>query len=193
MVLMESTIGYSHCPLVEIDGDARVIWMNGLAHERLRDHPGLVVAAGRLRARRRDRNTALRDAARWADRQLESQAPLNLMPDQARLVLLGEDDADGPLHCWVFLKDAKIVVSFDDADRITRCLATAAEAYRLSPAQARLARRLSEGDDLAAAAAALGVSVNTVRTQLQRIFDKTGVRSRAALIRALLGVDCPVQ
>ncbi|CDZ40640.1 Hypothetical protein NGAL_HAMBI1146_39810 [Neorhizobium galegae bv. officinalis] len=32
---------------------------------------------------------------------------------------------------------------------------------------------------------------SVLRTQLQRIFDKTGVRSQAALVRSLLSVEAP--
>ena len=69
----------------------------------------------------------------------------------------------------------------------------AREVYGLSPAQVRLARLIVDGQDLAAAADLLGVSVNTLRTQLQRIFDKTGVRSQAALVRALLSAEAPTK
>jgi DNA-binding CsgD family transcriptional regulator len=37
------------------------------------------------------------------------------------------------------------------------------------------------------------VSVNTLRTHLQRMFDRTGVRSQAALVGALLSVEMPTK
>lgn len=55
-------------------------------------------------------------------------------------------------------------------------------------------RRLNpglRGSIAIAAGLTLAVSVNTLRTQLQRIFDKTGVRSQAALVRSLLSVEAP--
>jgi DNA-binding CsgD family transcriptional regulator len=55
----------------------------------------------------------------------------------------------------------------------------------------RLAERIVAGEELPAAARTLGVSVNTVRTQLQRIFDKIGVRSQPALVRVLLSIASP--
>ena len=76
---------------------------------------------------------------------------------------------------------------------VARRVELAAEIYGLSPAQIRLARLIVDGHDLAAAADALGVSVNTLRTQLQRIFDKTGVRSQSALVRALLSAEAPAR
>lgn len=48
-----------------------------------------------------------------------------------------------------------------------------------------------DGHDLMDAAELLAVCINTVRTQLQRIFDKTGGHSQAALMRTLLSTDPP--
>lgn len=50
--------------------------------------------------------------------------------------------------------------------------------YGLSPAQTRLAHLIVDGQNLNEAAEVYQVSVNTLRTQLQRMFDKTGVRSQ---------------
>src|SRR6185436_14867440 len=96
---------------------------------------------------------------------------------EIRAVPLGEDESEAPLFAWVVLEDGRVFVSFDDAGMLARRVSFAAELYGLSPAQTRLARHLVDGRDLAGIAAASGVSVNTLRTQLQRIFDKTGARS----------------
>lgn len=193
MVMMESSVEEANSPLIEVDIDARILWTNRLARERIRGHPGLLSDAGRLRARRRDRDAALRDAIRLAFEELQSQRPLNVVPKQAWAVALGEDEAGVPIHCWVLLEDGKTLVSFDDAAMVARRITGAQEVYGLSPAQVRLARLLVDGHDLSAAAELLGVSVNTLRTQLQRIFDKTGVRSQAALVRSLLSADAPTK
>jgi DNA-binding CsgD family transcriptional regulator len=50
-----------------------------------------------------------------------------------------------------------------------------------------------DGKDLAAASALLGVSLNALRTQLQRIFDKTGARTQTVLVRALLSAEAPIK
>lgn len=191
MVMMESSVEEATSPLIEVDADARILWTNRLARERIADHPGLVNAAGRLRARRRERDAGLRVAVRMAFRELQSQRPLNVSPKQAWAVALGEDAAGMPLHCWVLLEDGKALVSFDDAATVAGRITDAQEVYGLSPAQVRLARLLVDGYDLAAAADLLSVSINTLRTQLQRIFDKTGVRSQAALVRSLLSAEAP--
>lgn len=58
--------------------------------------------------------------------------------------------------------------------------------FGLSPAEARLATRLADGDGLDEAAQLLGISRNTVRSQLQSIFAKTGVNRQGDLVRLLL-------
>ncbi|CAN7649729.1 helix-turn-helix transcriptional regulator [Rhizobium sp. LjRoot254] len=186
VVMMEGTVERANLPLIEVDADARILWTNRLAQERIRGHQGLAVAAGRLRARQREHDPALREAVRTALRELQGQTRLILSPKQAWAVTLGEDAAGVPMHCWVHLEDGKALVSFDDAETIARRIDQAREIYGLSPAQIRLARLIVDGHDLAGAAEILAVSVNTLRTQLQRIFDKTGVRSQAALVRSLL-------
>jgi DNA-binding CsgD family transcriptional regulator len=191
MVLMENTAEEASFPLIEVDANARVLWTNGLARSRLDDHPGLIVAAGHLRTRHRERDAALRDAVRLASSELQSQRPLNVVPKQAWAVALGDDPMGLPMHCWVLLEDGKTLISFDDAQTVTRRIAGARDVYALSPAQVRLARLIVDGHDLAAASVLLGVSVNTLRTQLQRIFDKTGARSQSALVRTLLSVEVP--
>ncbi len=57
--------------------------------------------------------------------------------------------------------------------------------YGLTRAEVCLCEALLAGQSLAEAAIALGVSRNTAKTHLARVFDKTGVRSQMALLRLL--------
>jgi DNA-binding CsgD family transcriptional regulator len=58
-------------------------------------------------------------------------------------------------------------------------------AFGLTPTEALVAARIFEGEGLRPAAEALGMGVTTARTHLQRIFDKTGTRKQAELVRML--------
>lgn len=58
--------------------------------------------------------------------------------------------------------------------------------YGLTPAEARLAIHLANGEDLRAAADALGIAYTTARVQLSAIFRKTGTNRQAALVKLLL-------
>jgi DNA-binding CsgD family transcriptional regulator len=58
--------------------------------------------------------------------------------------------------------------------------------FGLTPAEANVASEIIRGDGREAAAARLGISVSTARTHLTNIFEKTGARRQAALVRLLL-------
>jgi DNA-binding CsgD family transcriptional regulator len=60
------------------------------------------------------------------------------------------------------------------------------ELYALTAGEARLAAWLSQGKSVDAAASAMGISVNTARAYLKRIYGKTGVRRQPELVRLLL-------
>ncbi|HWG59212.1 MAG TPA: helix-turn-helix transcriptional regulator, partial [Candidatus Acidoferrales bacterium] len=58
--------------------------------------------------------------------------------------------------------------------------------YGLTKHEASLADLLLQGSDLREAAEKLGVSMNTVRTHLRLIFEKTDTHRQAELVRVLL-------
>jgi DNA-binding CsgD family transcriptional regulator len=58
--------------------------------------------------------------------------------------------------------------------------------FHLTPAEARLASFLANGVSVEDAAAQLGVTRNTVRTQLQAVFAKTRTNRQGDLIRLIL-------
>jgi DNA-binding CsgD family transcriptional regulator len=58
--------------------------------------------------------------------------------------------------------------------------------YGLTPGEARFAASLLQGKSVEEAAAAMGITVNTARAYLKRIYQKTGVRRQPELMRLLL-------
>ncbi len=68
-----------------------------------------------------------------------------------------------------------------------------AELYSLTEAENRLVFQLLEGRSLTDAAVRLGLSRNTVHSQLASIFQKTGTRRQSELLRLLLGGIAPVR
>lgn len=58
--------------------------------------------------------------------------------------------------------------------------------FGLTPAEARLARAIAAGESLESYAAAAGVGLSTVKTQLRAVFDKTGTQRQAELARQLV-------
>jgi DNA-binding CsgD family transcriptional regulator len=61
-----------------------------------------------------------------------------------------------------------------------------ARLYSLTPAEAGLAESLVRGVGLAAACEARGISVNTGKGYLKRIFDKTGARRQSEFVAMVL-------
>ena len=60
-----------------------------------------------------------------------------------------------------------------------------AELYELTPAEEKLLDLILDGSGLFEAAEQLGVSRNTARTHMKRIYAKTGTRRQAELVRRL--------
>jgi len=60
------------------------------------------------------------------------------------------------------------------------------EDFGLTAAEAGFTREILKADGLRAAADRLGISLTTARTHLARVFDKTGTRRQAELVRLIL-------
>jgi DNA-binding CsgD family transcriptional regulator len=85
---------------------------------------------------------------------------------------------------------------FDGGPRVMVCVTdpeadvrppeeTLRELFGLTRSEAKLALALSGGDSLSEAAQRHGVSLNTARVHLSRVFDKTGVNRQGALVALL--------
>jgi DNA-binding CsgD family transcriptional regulator len=107
--------------------------------------------------------------------------PENLHPLSALIFHLStgvEERADDGAFYLVFISDPDhgIAISRERLERI----------YGLTPAEARLAAMIGEGGHLKTVAAQLGITSETARTHLKRIFSKTTVATQADLVRLLL-------
>lgn len=191
ITVMQRAIDHETCPLIEIASEKNVLWMNASAHAQIASHPVLIISGGRLRARARAHEASLQAAVDWAISQLHVDMSASPLKRLARAVILGEDDNAAPLVCWVLVEDGKILVSFNDDQMLKRRVAAAQGIYGLTAAQAQVAQLLAQGHDPSLAAEKLGVSINTVRTHLRRMFDRTGAHSQSALVGLLLSAEAP--
>jgi DNA-binding CsgD family transcriptional regulator len=182
-------------PLIQVDAKGKVITANSFATRRLPGHPGLMISAGRLRARNRAADRALQAAFVWAAGATGYGKRVFLRASSmgGAVPVLEEGPGEAPvILCWVTPADGMILVTFDDHVVAERQTEAAGRVFRLSRGQVQLAKLLMSGHDLATAATALSISINTARTQLQRTFDKTGVHTQSALIRVLLSIVPPL-
>lgn len=188
-------VGTFVCPTVRVDRTGAILWMNAAAKSELADHPVLAGDGGYLLARSRADNTLLRAALAATDDLTPVDVRRSGAPTDGVLgaipLVLGEGCADQSHVVWVMYQDQMILVSFNDKEAERKRLSAARTLYGLSRGQARVAASIVEGHDIVKAAELMGISANTARTHLQRMFDKTGVRSQTALVRVLLSASTP--
>lgn len=177
---------------VGLDQKGHVIQPSPAALEVLRDHPFLTVSHGRIRAHRREWDMALQEAIAQAARHhgwFETHKFARDTGGPADYpVILGQTDEGGIAVVHVSIRDCLTFVRLD-ADRILeRRLGFAQTVFGLSDGQLRIAHQIALGKSLKGAALKIGISINTARTHLSRLFEKTGVNTQAALVRMLLSV-----
>lgn len=80
----------------------------------------------------------------------------------------------------------RLITIFDPTRREENIRNLIIAAFRLTPAEFRLAEQVLTGASPRQAAEALGVTIHTVRTYLKRLYHKAGVKTQAGLVRALL-------
>ena len=178
-------------PRIELDADGGVISVNALARERLAAHPGLTVSGNRPRARNRAYDAGLQTAIRRTRKHLSTNLRRGFLDEQVLVVPLGEDENGHPDFCCVTPEQERVLISFDDTYLLRGRLERARVTFALSPAQLKLAELLASGHDQASAARELGISVNTVRTQVRRMFEKTSTHNQSSLVSQLLSVPGP--
>lgn len=86
---------------------------------------------------------------------------------------------------WPGAPSAAILIS-DRGDIVELPARAVAELYGLSPAETTVAIEVARGGGLAAVAARLGLSRNTVKTHLSHVFEKTGTNRQMELARLFL-------
>lgn len=74
----------------------------------------------------------------------------------------------------------------DPEDTVPDLHRTLCDLFGLTKAEARLARALVTGGGLKLAAESVGISLNTAKTHLRHIFEKTNTRRQAELVRLLI-------
>ncbi len=109
--------------------------------------------------------------------------------------------AQGP--CFITLMPAPVTSAWRIAEhqQLVLCLITESghsrrvpgatqlmDLFNLTPAEARLARAIARGESVETYAQAEGIQRTTVRTQLQKVFTKTGVVGQRELILLLLAL-----
>lgn len=168
----------------------RMVTMNRAAERLLTDNDGLQAVREGLRAARADESARLQQLV--AEATATSAGP-GLRPTGAlRVSRRGRP----PLQLLVFAVRGfdvdrahpvrAIVYISDPAQRVRPAYDTLRTLFGLTPAEYRLAMLLADGHRPTTVAGMVGVSRNTLKSQLASIYRKTGTSRQAQLVRLLL-------
>jgi DNA-binding CsgD family transcriptional regulator/PAS domain-containing protein len=176
-----------------VDADGRVAFANRYAEAILRSGDGLGQFADGVRADGTEQTRELRRAiaqvaAGGAGRPMAPGCALTLRRASCRGALKLYIASAKSIRESSRGRPAAVVFIADPEQPRAPDPGTLEQLLDLSPAEARLATSLAQGKTLQDCAGEAAVSLNTVRTHLQRIFSKTGVRRQAELIRLIMTV-----
>lgn len=167
-----------------------IVLMNQSARLLIAEHDGLLATQSGLQAEQTIESAALtrtiRQAARTSNGKGFSAGGAVLVSRRTRPPLEIQVSPVRSSDTSLFQKAAVIVFVKDPQNQQRAVGKTLHALYQLSPAESRVALLLSDGRAPREIADTVGVTENTVRSQMKSIFSKTGVRRQGELIRLLL-------
>jgi DNA-binding CsgD family transcriptional regulator len=186
--VMDNSVGGPDAAVIYLERDGTVIWSSSAATALLQTDDDLVIRNGKLRVRDARSNESLQAAIAWA-----ADRDNALLSFRGALPIV-HDAGDGlPMRVWwVIAGDGTIVFTMSASDFNEQRLDAAAAVFGLSPAQKQLAAHIANGKSLPEIADLMGITANTARTHLDRIYEKVGVRAQPALVRVLLSTASPI-
>lgn len=178
-------------PAIEIAQDGYVLWINRAAQSELRSFKGLSISKGKLRASKPSWNAELQNVISGAHNLTgfgEFNRAKSAGGGEVRFpVVLGENEDGALLLCWVKVADGRVYILFGTGSDLSKQVEILQAIYALSKSQSDIVRLITNGLEIAEAAEALGVTKNTARTHLRRVYEKVGVSSQIELLRLIVG------
>ncbi len=177
-----------------LDDAGRILWGNRAGETIAAANDGLCVRGGVLLAGAADENAALHRLIGQAGqtgmgRGLDAGGALALARPSARrplAVLVAPFAAARSEQLMPGRRPAVVVLVSDPETTPQPAPEILAQLYGLTAREAALVVLLLDGLDLRDAAERLGLAMNTVRTHLRAVFNKTGTRRQAELVSLLL-------
>jgi len=171
-----------------------VINLNSAAERIFRDEDGLCMRSRRIAATSSHAERELHHAIQNAvtdehstirkGRSLTCARPSGKRPYVIHVLPSRRRDADEPLR-----QPMAVVLIIDPEDESEPPAALVRRLYGLTESEAEVALRMMHGADLKQIAEELSVSLTTVRTHLQHVFDKTDTHRQAELVRLLAALS----
>lgn len=182
--------------LITFDRQGRLLWMNRAAEAICNQGDGLTIQRGHVTAAVAAETERLHRLIHQAN-ELAGRATV-VRIDDAMLISRPSGRRSyvvlvTPLQAGRRLVDDRhpaMALFVSDPERMPELpAARLMRLYGLTPAEAQLALQLAGGFDLKMIAAAMGKTLNTVRTQLKQVFQKTRTKRQAELMRLLSSLE----
>jgi DNA-binding CsgD family transcriptional regulator len=175
--------------VILVDGAGRPVLLNSRAETIVSQADGIVVDTGGLAAATPTATRQLRDAIAAADRlpalpqRLRLERPSRRAPLLLTVLPVWRLDIELP-----GVTAARVAIMISEADVPPPVNRVAfADTYRLTTRESEVVALIADGHDAQAIASRLGIGTATVRYHVKNLFEKTGVRSQAALLALLRG------
>ena len=179
-----------------VDADARVVMINRSARSVIRGEDGIFLSDNRIAASAADENTELRNTIARIGRMQGRGGSVGERPSQpAQVFSISRPSGTPPYSVFVTPLHPDFTTIGNGTAAVAAVITKPVEPsgllltpilatnYRLTPSETRLARLIIDGHSLKGAAERLGITRNTARTHMKRIYTKIGVHSQADLIR----------
>jgi DNA-binding CsgD family transcriptional regulator len=179
-----------------VDAKARLLFVNRVARALLDARTGLRLEAGALSASNSDEARTLRGlvascavqtaAGTGAGGEIVLQRGSGRLPLDVLVTPIQPETAMASIP-WTFPQRAVAIVLVTDPEiEMQAQVESLRDRFGFTPAETMFALEIIKGDGRQATADRLGITVGTARSHLSKIFDKTGVRHQAELVRLLL-------
>ncbi|WP_448188079.1 LuxR C-terminal-related transcriptional regulator [Azospirillum sp. sgz301742] len=190
----EAALNATPTGVIVVDGAGRILRTNAAAEILLRAADGVRVSAGLLAAAQPRETDVLRRMIRGAvaavSGRSNSESPRGMTLSRAAgrrpLVIHVLSLPGSAAQRFALLAPAAMVTVTDPEAQPRPRESILQEAFRLTPAEARVAIRLAEGMEAKQIAVEHGVSIATVRTQIAAILSKTNTLRQTELVSLLV-------
>jgi DNA-binding CsgD family transcriptional regulator len=172
-----------------VDDCARVVQMNRRARKLVDGSNGLRIKGGKISADEASVEAALQRAITGASSPQDSKrsawcrVTVPAPRGRAAIQILVASMAGGPQAAK---SPQGVVLLIFGTGRLSAEAAVLMDLYGLTPTEALVASRLVAGERPARIGSAMGTTLNTVRTHMKRIFSKSGCRTQADFVHAVL-------
>jgi DNA-binding CsgD family transcriptional regulator len=193
LAITQEMLDHLSCGVLAVDSDRRLLFANKLARKELDQQNGLMVRSGelctsapandnRLKLLISDAATATHAKDRGTAGALTIRRGGRLLPMWLVAMPLSR-----PLRKVVGQENEVALLFVGTPEHSGKILETAlSKLYRLTPRERKLVQMILEGYTVIDAATELGISINTARTHMKRIYTKTRTERQTDLVRVLL-------